>query len=216
MLEIFHVLDPLLTQPIPPPSSSLNQALHLAASKGLANVVETLIEFGASVSCQDHFGRTPLLEAIRNNYHSVAALIFSRGGTLGFVTFEPERVLSGERVLVPGRGTSRHGSKEKSMINAGSELCWAAQAGDNTYLRHLLEFGCPVDACDYDARTCAHLAACGNLLPTTIILLEFGADFSSVKVKDRWGNTPLDDAKRLGHSKIVDAIRTLDHAPPSL
>ena len=73
----------------------------------------------------------------------------------------------------------------------------------------MLEFGCPVDACDYDGRTCAHLVACNNLLVTAIILLEFKADFSSPRSKDRWGNTPVQDAERYGHYKIIDAVKTL-------
>lgn len=184
--------------------------MHLAASKGLSNVVEVLLGYGGDVNALDNFGRTPLLEAIRNNYHTVAHLLHSRGGRLGFVEFEPERVLSGERVLTPGATVSRKGSHEKSRILAGSELCWAAQEGDSTYLRHLLEFGCPPNSCDYDARTAAHLVCCNNLLSTLIVLLEFKADFTSPRSKDRWGGSPLEDAERYGHDKIVAAIKTLE------
>ena len=47
------------------------------------------------------------------------------------------------------------------------------------------------------------------MLVTAIVLLEFKADFTSPKSRDRWGHTPLDDAERYGHTKIVDAIKTL-------
>lgn len=58
---------------------------------------------------------------------------------------------------------------------------------------------------DYDRRRALHLAACEGLLPAVDVLLsELQAN---PNVCDRWGNTPLDDAKRSGHDAVVARLR---------
>jgi ankyrin repeat protein len=73
-------------------------------------------------------------------------------------------------------------------------------------VRALLESGCPVGAADYDLRTAAHIACAENNATIVKILHDFGADFHSSKVKDRYGNTPLMEAERLKHKELVKII----------
>ena len=55
-----------------------------------------------------------------------------------------------------------------------------------------------IDAGDYDLRTALHLAASeGNLDAVAFLVDEAGADPSPI---DRWGGTPLDDARRTAHA----------------
>eukprot|EP01125_Pyxidicula_operculata_P020883 TRINITY_DN784_c0_g1_i2.p2 TRINITY_DN784_c0_g1~~TRINITY_DN784_c0_g1_i2.p2 ORF type:complete len:862 (-),score=247.40 TRINITY_DN784_c0_g1_i2:168-2753(-) len=60
-----------------------------------------------------------------------------------------------------------------------------------------------LSSADYDGRTALHLAACENHLDIVNYLLAYGADPTK---KDRYNNTPLDDAKRYGHKEIVAVL----------
>ena len=58
---------------------------------------------------------------------------------------------------------------------------------------------------DYDGRTALHLAACEN----HIEIVEFLINIGKVKKnpKDRWNNTPLDEATKLNHNEIVKLLQ---------
>ena len=55
---------------------------------------------------------------------------------------------------------------------------------------------------DYDARTPLHLASFGGHIEALIFVLDHGCDINPV---DRWGSTPLNDAKT---PEIADILRT--------
>ncbi len=58
----------------------------------------------------------------------------------------------------------------------------------------MLEFGSmDLNQGDYDRRTALHLAANEGHLEVVKLLCEAGAN---INVKDRWGDRPLDDAKK--------------------
>lgn len=67
-------------------------------------------------------------------------------------------------------------------------------ADDGKTLRKFL------DTPDYDGRRALHLAACGNHRALVEFLVRHGAE---PLPRDRWGSTPLDDARRLGHNEVV-------------
>lgn len=54
---------------------------------------------------------------------------------------------------------------------------------------------------DYDDRTALHLACSEGHFPIVQFLIEKGF-FKDILVKDRWKNTPLDDAVRGKHKFI--------------
>lgn len=59
---------------------------------------------------------------------------------------------------------------------------------------------------DYDARTALHLACSEGHFPVVQFLIENGF-FKDIMVRDRWNNTPLDDAVRGKHRFIENYLR---------
>lgn len=99
-----------------------------------------------------------------------------------------------------------HGAKlcmEDSQ--AASILCQAVFDGDILLLRRLLRAGIQVNASDYDKRTAAHIAAAEGNIAALRTLVEYGADLT---LKDRWGNTVDDEAKREKAGKVLDFLKT--------
>jgi len=88
--------------------------------------------------------------------------------------------------------------KGATTINsqAGPALCAAAAAGNLEELKRMKALGADINNGDYDARTAIHLAAAEGHVDILQWLIKEGANVNST---DRWGGTPLTDARR--HSK---------------
>ena len=137
-------------------------------------IVSKLVEREAEINPIDRWGGTPLADAVREGHTKVAHYLFAKGGELKF----------GE-------------------VRSSSELCGLVRKGDLEHVMMLLECGCPVDAGDYDQRTCLHLASSEGNLKMLNLLFEYNA---KIDMCDRWGGTPLSDAVREGHSSIAKAL----------
>lgn len=68
-----------------------------------------------------------------------------------------------------------------------------------SHFQRLIGRGVNPNAGDYDGRTAMHLSASNGLLETVQYLIDKGCDFAA---KDRYGNTPLDDAVRHDHKEV--------------
>ena len=73
------------------------------------------------------------------------------------------------------------------------ELIWAASQGELVALQRLVAQGVSLEVADYDRRTAMHLAAAEGHLEIVRYLLAHGASINPI---DRWGNSPLDEARR--------------------
>jgi len=95
-------------------------------------------------------------------------------------------------------------------------LLEASKQGDLHTLKQLLAKGVDVNSVDYDTRSALHLACSTGNIEITRVLLESKAD---VTVRDRWSNTPMDDAVRGKFDKIVRLLKgeeaDLEAVPPS-
>ncbi|MHC5113869.1 MAG: glutaminase A [Planctomycetota bacterium] len=83
------------------------------------------------------------------------------------------------------------------------DLCWAASEGDLAGVRRLLVQGADLDHADYDGRTALHLAAAEGRADVVAFLVEQGVNPAPV---DRWAGTPIDDARRGGHERVLRVL----------
>ena len=74
-----------------------------------------------------------------------------------------------------------------------SALLHAAARGDVPQTQGLIERGVDINSVDYDMRSALHVAAAEGHEQLVSFLLTNGADAT---IKDRWGRTPADEAKR--------------------
>jgi len=97
--------------------------------------------------------------------------------------------------------------------NTGLVEIWnAAAAGDLLRVTQLIGRGVPVNQGDYDGRTAAHLAASNGRVEVLRYVLSRGGCLTA---EDRYGNTPLADAQREGHSDCVNLIEELQSIVPA-
>lgn len=82
-------------------------------------------------------------------------------------------------------------------------MIFAASAGDMEEIRRLHAIGLDLNQGDYDGRTALHLAAAENQLEVVDFLLTQGAKKTP---QDRWGKTPLSDAKRGNYKEIIQLL----------
>ena len=82
-------------------------------------------------------------------------------------------------------------------------LAWAATHGDIEEVRRLLRKGVDINSSNYDGRNVLHLAAVeGNFRMVELLLAE-GAEKNK---RDRWGNTPLQDAINNNQGPVIHLL----------
>tara|TARA_R110002124_G_scaffold270207_4_gene438578 strand:- start:16752 stop:18407 length:1656 start_codon:yes stop_codon:yes gene_type:complete len=96
-------------------------------------------------------------------------------------------------------------SETVRTADASGYLCAAAANGDLSELRRLIATGADISRSDYDGRTALHLAACEGQVEAAYLLIRAGCE---LQPKDRWGNTPMDDAIREKRRDIVALLRS--------
>ncbi|XP_048855703.1 glutaminase kidney isoform, mitochondrial-like isoform X2 [Brienomyrus brachyistius] len=89
----------------------------------------------------------------------------------------------------------------KSVIN----LLFAAYTGDVSALRRFALSSMDMEQRDYDSRTALHVAAAEGHTEVVRFLLE--ACKVNPVPRDRWGNTPMDEAIHFGHHDVVTILQ---------
>jgi len=90
--------------------------------------------------------------------------------------------------------------KYESTSQQFFKVIWAASNGDLDAIKRMQAEGVNLAEADYDGRTALHLAAAENQIEVVEYLLNQNVP---LQPKDRWGGTPLDDAKRGKHKEMV-------------
>lgn len=158
------------------------RAAHIAAADGQAAALACLIRAGADINCTDRWGATPLLEAVK----AVAA------GKAGPELIDQVRGAGGRLAL--------------DAAALSGILCSAVHARDLALVKLYLRAGADAGAKDYDDRVALHIAAAEGCLDIVAALVDGGAD---VSVRDRWGHTALDEARREKRGPVVDYLSRL-------
>ncbi|XP_067300447.1 glutaminase kidney isoform, mitochondrial isoform X2 [Pseudorasbora parva] len=98
----------------------------------------------------------------------------------------------------------------KSVIN----LLFAAYTGDVSALRRFALSSMDMEQRDYDSRTALHVAAAEGHVEVVRFLLE--ACKVNPGPKDRWGNTPVDEATHFGHHEVLALLQEYSskYSPP--
>lgn len=94
----------------------------------------------------------------------------------------------------------RFETKGLSIVN----LLFSAASGDVTAMRRHRLSGMDMTLSDYDGRTALHLCAAeGHMECVQFLLEQCNVPHNP---KDRWGNTPIDEAHTFGHAKVIEFL----------
>ena len=162
--------------------------LHLASAEGQTEVVKYLLNNGVQ-PIPDRWGGYPISDA-RDNGHNEIVELFNK---LDVNYSEPVHLVED-----PDGETDEMATFDNEMMVI--ELLFAAFENDVPGIRQLVARSIPVHAGDYDLRTALHLAAAEGSLQAVKYLVEHG---HPLNVRDRWGATPLDEAKREKRDSVV-------------
>lgn len=104
-----------------------------------------------------------------------------------------------------GREDNDEYQRESDAWASVSQALWLAAKGDLLGLKEVAQrHPRVIKEADYDRRTCLHLAASYGQEKVVQWLLEEGA---RVNAQDRWGHTPLHEARRRKDDKIVSMLQ---------
>ncbi|CAN0147923.1 unnamed protein product [Lampetra fluviatilis] len=178
--------------------------LHLAASRGHAEVVRLLASAGCNLDLQDDGGQTAVHRAVEAGSTAVLSVLLDEGCSLD------RQDMSGSTALheAAWKGYSQ---SVKLLVKAGANvhvknhagstpLHLACQNGHSQSCRGLLLGGSRPDAKNHTGDTCTHIAARYNHVTVVRILI---SAFCSVDEKNELGDTALHVTAQLNHRKVT-------------
>jgi ammonium transporter, Amt family len=187
-------------------SNSLNAAdraiLH-AADEGDIEELKRLVRRGANINAKDYDDRS-VLHLVCSNGHLKALQLLMASSDLIVDTFDRFGSTPLQDAIHRGHieiaAILRSAGATVVNCELATRLCTFAAAGNLLEIKNLEARGSDMNVCDYDGRTALHLAACNNRVDIIRFLLSRGG---KVKSRDRYGFTPIDDAKRYNNGEAV-------------
>ncbi|KAK4488949.1 hypothetical protein RD792_004740 [Penstemon davidsonii] len=189
--------------------TELTTRLNCAANDGDLHRLRHLVEAGADPNKIDYNGQSPLHLAASKGYEDITQFLIQKRVEINLTDNfgkSPlfEAIKNGHdsiASLLVKAGASL------SIDNPGSCLCETVARKDLNFLKRLLANGINPNSKNYDLRTPLHLAASEGLYRESVILLDSGA---SVFATDRWGRTPLDEARIGGNQDLLKLLETTE------
>ncbi|WIA41476.1 hypothetical protein OEZ86_005053 [Tetradesmus obliquus] len=183
-------------------------AFLAACSVGNLDRMRLMLQQGCDVNCCDYDGRTGLMLAASKGLAPALKQLLVAGAAVDALDHGGSSALleacSGGHDEVIELLLWAGGHLNVSGVKSAALLCAAVYEGDMQLLRRLLRAGARAAAEDYDKRTALHIAASdGNMPAVKLLVEEGGADPSLV---DRWEQSPLDEARRVGAAPVVEYL----------
>jgi ankyrin repeat protein len=169
-------------------------SLHVAASLGYSDIVQTLLDYSANKNDSDNtYHATPLFIAAYNGHlEAVQALLSIRPNTV--------QANTDTQVTIPMKvlgGTDDDGTMQMTALHIATEKNYLE------IVQALLKAKINFDAQASNGRTALHIAAHNGNLEIVQALTAAGAD---PNIKDQDGNTPLHHAVAKGHLQIAKEL----------
>ena len=160
-------------------------ALHYACRNGGLDIVNVLISKGANIDAEDQNGSTPLMWAAERGHNSVVEVLISSGASVNKKNRKGHVALhhAAEAINVMCSCLLIEAGADISIISMESQAALVHQAvkeGLDSQLKTLVIAGAPVNHEDEYGLTALHHATVAEHVRCSCLLIEAGADMSSI------------------------------------
>lgn len=185
-------------------------ALHYATQCDNAQVVIALLDMGANIDARDNDGKTAIIFAASRGSEELFRILLDRGADINLEGPNRRTALTyamdeGHAIIVKLLLERLHdlGDEKWHEIDGPRAIHWAANFGNRTVVRRLLEHGINVDELNNINETALFRAAgpaWREHVAMTKLLVDMGAD---VNIRNDIGMSPLHRAAQYAQSSVV-------------
>lgn len=179
--------------------------LLTATARGDVERMLATLQRGLPIDSQDYNGRTALMTACANGEKDAARLLLRMGADTKLKDHQGTTAMvyavKNDNVDIIELLRDHKAPLDMEEIAHAEYLCVAIYQGNMPLLKRLIRAGANVNATDYDMRRPLHIAAADGYLQAIKLLVEMGG--ASTNVVDRYGRTPLDEARLCGAAAVV-------------